>query len=374
MLTSAMALLVAAVTLLCVPSHRAGAAARRHRPETANEPPDGSDSSSHPGIDATIAAVIARTRGGGGVTEAFEEQGGIRFASARVTASRVERVLTRTAARDESAAEVARVSRRLAAACRLSGRLGCEVSHCLEAVASDHRRERRASALRRQVFAAPQATIRLLSALPAVTVVLAELMGAHPLAFLLETPQGLSCLLVGSLWYAAGMVWTRRLLRGFADQATRPAVLPFALQMLHTALARGTSIPMALETVGTVLRESETAPDENPDEAIDPLPGMLIHAGTALLRGASWYEAWPRAPDGGDAATVRDCLDEAWLHGASPTDRLALAVGQADADERAAIEREAGTLSVRLLAPTGLCFLPAFVCIGVVPAIISFVI
>ncbi|MBT1182350.1 hypothetical protein JS531_10425 [Bifidobacterium sp. CP2] len=146
------------------------------------------------------------------------------------------------------------------------------------------------------------------------------------------------------------------------------------MQMLHTALARGTSIPMALETVGTVLRESETAPDENPDEAIDPLPGMLIHAGTALLRGASWYEAWPRAPDGGDAATVRDCLDEAWLHGASPTDRLALAVGQADADERAAIEREAGTLSVRLLAPTGLCFLPAFVCIGVVPAIISFVI
>ena len=37
-----------------------------------------------------------------------------------------------------------------------------------------------------------------------------------------------------------------------------------------------------------------------------------------------------------------------------------------------AIERNAAKLSVKLLMPTGLCFLPAFVLVGVIPAIASF--
>ena len=36
------------------------------------------------------------------------------------------------------------------------------------------------------------------------------------------------------------------------------------------------------------------------------------------------------------------------------------------------MERAAARLSVRLLMPTGLCFLPAFVIVGVLPAIASF--
>ena len=48
------------------------------------------------------------------------------------------------------------------------------------------------------------------------------------------------------------------------------------------------------------------------------------------------------------------------------------AIEQLDRDERAAIERNAAKLSVKLLMPTGLCFLPAFVLVGVIPAIASF--
>lgn len=55
-----------------------------------------------------------------------------------------------------------------------------------------------------------------------------------------------------------------------------------------------------------------------------------------------------------------------------PGVRLDSAIEQLDRDERAAIERNAAKLSVKLLMPTGLCFLPAFVLVGVIPAIASF--
>ena len=40
--------------------------------------------------------------------------------------------------------------------------------------------------------------------------------------------------------------------------------------------------------------------------------------------------------------------------------------------ERSRIEQSAAKLSIRLLLPTGLCMLPAFVAIGVIPAVMSF--
>ena len=59
--------------------------------------------------------------------------------------------------------------------------------------------------------------------------------------------------------------------------------------------------------------------------------------------------------------------------GASPVERLETAVEQLDWDERAQIEQAAAKLSVRLLLPTGLCFLPAFVAVGIIPSVMSFV-
>ncbi|PLS28730.1 hypothetical protein [Bifidobacterium parmae] len=359
------------------------------------------------GIDATIAAVIARVKGGGDAAEAFEEQGGVRFATPRVTAARAANVLRMRAKADETEADVATAARHLAAACRLSEHTGCELSHCLEAVADDQRRARRAAELKRQTFAMPKATIRLLSALPAVTVALGELLGARPVAFLFEEPQGLLCLGLGGLWYAAGLVWTRRLLATFDGAGggdaggSRDADLPITLAMLHASLRQGASIPGALIAVG------EALDGENRDGRIrwDPhagvgspirhvpsagfrrspstgfreerptqeLPAHLQSAGHALTRGATWHEAWGGA-DAGDAAleSIRDCLGAAWAHGVSPTARLELAIERYGRDETAAIEQAAAGLSVRLLAPTGLCFLPAFVLIGVLPAIVSF--
>ena len=52
--------------------------------------------------------------------------------------------------------------------------------------------------------------------------------------------------------------------------------------------------------------------------------------------------------------------------------RIHAAIEQMDGSERARIEQRASRLSVRLLLPMGLCLLPAFLLIAVVPTIMSF--
>lgn len=79
------------------------------------------------------------------------------------------------------------------------------------------------------------------------------------------------------------------------------------------------------------------------------------------------------ADDAGSLAVIRAALEPSWLHGDAPAVRLESALEQLDADERSAIERRAARLSVKLLVPTGLCFLPAFIMVGVIPSMVSFI-
>ena len=131
--------------------------------------------------------------------------------------------------------------------------------------------------------------------------------------------------------------------------------LPLILEMLSVAIRQGASIPRALITVGNIV-EGEFG-------------GGLRSAGARLNSGMPWNEAWP---DDDDCAVVRDAFSSSWSSGSSPVNRLATAIEQLDWDERSRIEQSAAKLSIRLLLPTGLCMLPAFVAIGVIPAVMSF--
>ncbi|WP_240951064.1 type II secretion system F family protein [Bifidobacterium olomucense] len=155
------------------------------------------------------------------------------------------------------------------------------------------------------------------------------------------------------------------------------------LHMLQAALHQGASIPGALEAVGTVAKGA--------------CGGGLARVGELLNAGASWHDAWkvalagvkepgskelsdPGRPYAGTSHTelalrlVCDALESSWMHGDAPAARIEAAVEQLSRDERARIERGTAKLAIRLLMPTGLCFLPAFVCIGVIPSIISFMV
>lgn len=79
--------------------------------------------------------------------------------------------------------------------------------------------ERAAGEQRRAVqveLAGPRATARMLAVLPAVGLLMAAGLGAAPLAFLLGTPAGRVCLLLGLVLEVLGLRWTARLASGAA--------------------------------------------------------------------------------------------------------------------------------------------------------------
>lgn len=60
-------------------------------------------------------------------------------------------------------------------------------------------------------LAGPKATARMLTALPLLGIAMGQLAGSDPIAWLLTTPVGLLCLVVGAGLDALGFVWTRRI-------------------------------------------------------------------------------------------------------------------------------------------------------------------
>ena len=74
--------------------------------------------------------------------------------------------------------------------------------------------DRRAEEVRRQLeahLAAPRATARMLALLPAFGLVLGIAVGGDPIGWLLGTPLGAACLVLGLLLIALGLLWATRI-------------------------------------------------------------------------------------------------------------------------------------------------------------------
>lgn len=166
------------------------------------------------GVDGVIGAVCARLRSGAGLQEAFEEQAGHCFAASRLTAGRILTVLDAHAG-SESGAARHRAAHGIAWACAVAQEVGCEPTKSLEAVAAEYARGRNTANLRRQALAMPRATVRVLLALPVLTLLLGEAMSARPLAFLLGSATGHAVLLAGLALQGAGVLWVRRVTQRF---------------------------------------------------------------------------------------------------------------------------------------------------------------
>lgn len=158
-------------------------------------------------------------RSGATLVQAFEELGGTPFATAELTRLRITMVIRSRCPPNEQSGrfgqsgQVERLSGELYAACQLSLTLGCETGRCLQAVAESLKRQRLLDDLRSNAFAMPKATVKLLMALPLLTVLLGEGMGAHSLAFLVSGVKGLACLGFALCCYTFGLIWIRALMR-----------------------------------------------------------------------------------------------------------------------------------------------------------------
>lgn len=99
---------------------------------------------------------------------------------------------------------------------------------------------------------------------------------------------------------------------------------------------------------------------------------QLRRVGAALRLGLDWDTAWAGL---GDAPRVlRDYRDALEFTATSAAASASVLRGQAQQVRRAQYrraERAAEALSVRLVLPLGLCCLPAFMCWGVLPVLMS---
>lgn len=140
--------------------------------------------------------------------------------------------------------------------------------------------------------------------------------------------------------------------RARADPIDEAMVIDLAAAVIRS----GAPIPAMLESVGSSLSDSEESTS-------------MIRAGRALLIGATWDDAWEDA--GPELDRLANALEPSWNDGAPPADLLARAAQGIRARRHRDAQTAAARLGAKLIIPLGLCFLPAFFLIGVVPVVAS---
>ena len=139
---------------------------------------------------------------------------------------------------------------------------------------------------------------------------------------------------------------------------TRTALLrdlPGACDLLGVCLSAGVPVAGALAAVG------ETVPG--------PL-GPQLRTVAALYRlGAEPRRAWADVP--GELAAVGRVLVRAGESGAAVVPALRSLAADSRSARRAEAEAAVRRAGIWVLAPLGACFLPAFLCLGVVPLVLG---
>lgn len=247
---------------------------------------------------------------------------------------------------------------------RMSESAGAPLATSLER-AAEHAEERIDALLGRQsALAAPRATGRILSWLPLLGLGLGVLMGSDPVGVLTGSVLGALTGLLGLGLAFAGRRWTAALVHraevesaasNGAEQTSNmpPVDTALVLELLAAQLRAGLAPLAALGTLAEALNS------------------RALHVVCQRLQmGSGWGSAWSGSA-AGTFGELRDALAPAYTGGAPST---ALLLSLADAhrlSERRAAERAAGKLSVALVVPLGLCSLPAFICLGIMPILIS---
>ena len=127
----------------------------------------------------------------------------------------------------------------------------------------------------------------------------------------------------------------------------------------------GTSLDAGL-TVQGALRVVATVADEQ-------IQGRLLRVAAGLEIGASWDNSWEGNVEHADVACIHEALSFGALTGASAAPLLYAQAGQNRSAAGRAAEKRAATLGVKLVLPLGLCSLPAFIALGIVPVVMAMV-
>ena len=132
------------------------------------------------------------------------------------------------------------------------------------------------------------------------------------------------------------------------------------LDLLAAALNAGLPVHLALAAVGDAV-----AP-------VDPGLSAALRSVAARVRlGATPDEAWRGVPSGDRLAPVASVLARAPDAGGSVRSALGHAARRVRSEADAAATARAERAAVLVAGPLGLCFLPAFICLGVLPVVVG---
>ncbi|MFH9677063.1 type II secretion system F family protein [Streptomyces sp. NPDC017405] len=159
------------------------------------------------------------------------------------------------------------------------------------------------------------------------------------------------------LWRWRGRRETAAGRREAADTAGAARQLPLAADLLAACITAGAGPVIAAHAVG---------------EALGGPVGQALARGAAEVRlGGAPVDAWrglAALPGAGALARLLERAGESGLPAAGPVTRLA---ADARAEWTRAATARARRAAVLISAPVGLCFLPAFIAVGVLPVVIG---
>ncbi|MFF2843102.1 type II secretion system F family protein [Paenarthrobacter sp. NPDC057981] len=106
--------------------------------------------------------------------------------------------------------------------------------------------------------------------------------------------------------------------------------------------------------------------------ASPPISQSLRPVVGALAIGADWETAWRTpAQHAPEVLRLKEALSFAALTGAPSASILYAQAARERRESFRAAEKRAAALGVKLVVPLGLCSLPAFICLGIVPVLIA---
>ncbi|WP_293699339.1 type II secretion system F family protein [uncultured Agrococcus sp.] len=216
------------------------------------------------------------------------------------------------------------------ASLRVAERAGSGIASALDAIAASARERAGLQRTLRTAMAGPRATARLVMLLPLLGPLLALAMGFNPLRALLAGPIGIIAVVTGVALMVCAWCWSRAIVRTASRTDARAGL---QLELLAIAVRGGLALDAAHETVVQAMRREGL--EGSDDRAAGEIAELSRRAGVPV-RGLLEAEA------------------RAQRHTAVQ-----------EAEERAA---KAG---VTLTVPLGVCVLPAFVLLGVVPFVLA---
>jgi pilus assembly protein TadC len=177
---------------------------------------------------------------------------------------------------------------------------------------------------------------------------------------------GLTCALLAGGWFgpvlgaAVGLAayrWLGRVPSADPQDRTVESELPFAAELLASALQGGAAPDVAARCVADAMR--------------GPTADRLRKVHRSLQLGAPAEEAWSYLGDIAGARRIAQAATRSQHSGAAFAGSLRRLAEDLRADRLIAADAASRRAGVLIVLPLGLCFLPAFLLAGLVPVIVA---